>query len=257
MGLLDIFRPKMSEKQLSQLQGALMQGLQRYVNGVTIYPDYKSYSNAERYCTTDDVYSVINLLATTSALIPFYAYKKNADGQLEKLPEENELNILMQAPVYGYSQFEGLHMAYTSMWLHGEAILLKEVPEFGVNAGKVKGMYFLHPQNINVVVSSDYPRKIIYYQYVENGVVVRDKILPEEVLHVKYFNPQIGINGQEFRGLSPLTVLAKRLTRMDSNLDISTAQLQNGGIPGILYDKAIPDEKTCLLYTSPSPRDRG
>lgn len=244
MGLFDWFRPKMSEKQLSQLQSSFMQAAQRYINGIAIYPDYKTYSNAERYCTTDDVYSIINLLSTTAALIPFYGYQKGKDGQLEKLPDEHELNLLMQAPIYGYSQFEGLLMCYITFWYSGRCFMLKEVPEFGVNKGKVKALHYVHPQNINVVVTAEHPKRIMYYQYVENGKVIRDEIPPEEVIHIKNFNPQIGISGQEFVGLSNLDVLTKRLSRIDSNMDATTAQMQNGGVKDFIWDKVIPDEQT-------------
>jgi HK97 family phage portal protein len=74
-----------------------------------------------------------------------------------------------------------------------------------------------------------------------------DNIPPEEIIHSKYFNPQFGITGNELRGLSPLKVLAKRLTRIDSNNDVSTAQLQNGGTPGILYEKGPADDITDVL----------
>jgi HK97 family phage portal protein len=58
----------------------------------------------------------------------------------------------------------------------------------------------------------------------------------DEIIHVKYYNPQT-TNGLQFRGLSPLQVLTKRITRLNAGMDASVGQIQNGGIPGIVYEK--------------------
>ena len=241
MGLLDFFRPQISEKQFSQLQNAITQNLQAQLNSLTLYPNYKTYDNAERYCTTDDVYSIVRLLATTAAMIPFYAYSKDKEGKLIDLPEEHPLNLLLSAPIYGMNRFEAMEAFYSTLYVQGEFIALKEMPELGPNKGKVKQLHYLPPQNVNLKVTSDFPIKILGYQYVDNGRIIYDNIPVEQVIHVKYFNFKTGVGGENLRGYSPLQALAKRLSRIDSNIDVSTAQMQNGGVPGIVYEKMNAD----------------
>lgn len=241
MGFLDFFRPKMTEKQLSQLQNAINNNLQSQLNSLTLYPNYKTIDNAERYCTTDDVYSIVRLLATTAAMIPFYGYTKDKDGNLIDLPEADPLNLLLAAPIAGMNRFEAMEALYATLYVQGEFILLKEMPELGPNKGKVKQLHYLPPQNVNIKVSSDFPIKILSYQFVENGKIIYDNIPVEQVIHVKYFNFKTGVGGENLRGYSPLQALAKRLSRIDSNIDVSTAQMQNGGVPGIVYEKMNTD----------------
>jgi HK97 family phage portal protein len=73
------------------------------------------------------------------------------------------------------------------------------------------------------------------YRYFDTGF--DGKFTTDEIIHVKYYNPTI-TNGQQFRGLSPLQVLTKRVTRLDAGMNASVAQMQNGGIPGIVYEKS-------------------
>ena len=111
--------------------------------------------------------------------------------------------------------------------------MYKEILELGPNAGKV----ILHPmkgQNVVVVVSDTFPQRVIGYEYFDQGF--NGRLTLDEVIHVKYYNPTI-MNGQEWRGLSPLQVLSKRVTRLNAAMDASVAQMQNGGVPGIVYEK--------------------
>lgn len=222
------------QNQVNSLQSILSSKL----SSVTLYPDYKSLDNAKRYCTTDDVYSIISFIANTAANVPIYAYKKGLDGKLTDLPEDNEFAKLLDMPFEGMTKTESLFAIYATKLIQGEIIILKERPELGPNKGKVVKLHFLPPQNVNVIVNTVYPRRIIGYQYVEDGSIVFDNIPVEDIIHSKYFNPISDLTVQSFRGLSPLKILSKRLTRVDSNNDVSTAQLQNGGVPGIVYEKS-------------------
>ena len=235
MGLFDIFRPKLNEKQFSQLQSILSTRLQQQLNTLNLYPNYKGLKNIDRYCTTDDVYSIIRLLSTTAAMIPFYGYTKDSEGELIDLPEEHPLNILLEQPLVGFNKFDGLFAVYATLYGQGEVFLYKETPELGPNAGKEK-LHYLNPQNVVIRVTADFPRRIVAIDYVEGGKTIFQNIPYEEVIHVKYFNPNLGITDDGLRGLSPLDVLLKRMAQGDAQVDVTTAQLQNGGLPGIVYD---------------------
>jgi HK97 family phage portal protein len=125
-------------------------------------------------------------------------------------------------------------MYYTILYITGELFLYKEIIELGPNAGKV----ILHPmrgQNVVVMISEDFPQRVVGYEYFDAGF--NGKLSIDDVIHVKYYNPNI-VNGMQWRGLSPLQVLTKRLNRWNAAMDASVSQMQNGGVPGIVYEKS-------------------
>lgn len=228
---------------------------------IAIYPEWDITNNTDRYATTDDIYSIVRMLATTSALIPIRGYLIKNDKAakelnkitnphklplqtkalqikaLEDLPEEDPVNTLLENPSTTLSKFEFLEGVYTHLHLNGEAILLKERPEFGKNAGKPISLLIMHPQNVILKVSETLPRRVVGYDYRVDGQVIYENIPVEDVIHIKYYNPQLTFSGSELRGLSPIKVLSRRLTQMDSNTDVQTAQMQNGGVQVIVYDE--------------------
>jgi len=242
MGLLDLFsfgksnKLKLLEDQLNAAVANNRLMVQTFNNSITQYPTWKTLDNATRYCTTDDIYSIVNLIATTAASIPFYAYTKGKDGKLTDAKETDDLAILLEQPFEGMSKFESVYAICVTMLIQGEWLAWKFKPEMGPNKGKLR-LFYMAPQNVNIKVTATFPRKIIAYQYVENGQVIHDNIPPSEVIHSKYFNPLIGATGEELRGLSPIKVLAKKNTLSDSITDVTTAQMQNSGTKGILYEK--------------------
>ena len=229
-------------------------------NGRAIYPSWDSKLNAERYSTMDDVYSIIRLLATTSAMIPLAAYKikdKQTNKLLKKsqlfdfrrglmmqkaveeIEENNELHRLINKPNPNMGKFEFYEALYSFLCMQGECIIYLETVEFGATNGKVLGMHYLYPQYVDVVISNTFPYNIVAYNYTVDGVTILQNIPVEQIVHVKYFNPKLGLYGNEFRGLSPLKVLSKTLTRLEAATDASVAQMQNGGVPGIVWQKGI------------------
>jgi len=250
--------------QLKALQQRNLNSIAANLNrNIAIYPSYDLGSNAERYANVDDVYSIIRMLATTSALIPIYAYEvvneelaKQLNRKrhrhvnqfqlklwqtkaLEDLPPNDKVEMLLENPSEFQGKFEFYEALYTNLYLNGEAFLLKERPSFGVNAGLPTFLHSLYPQNVVIKVTDKLPRKIVAYDYKVDTTLIYENIPPEDMIHIKYYNPQMDHAGSELRGLSPLMVLAKRLQRLDSNMNTSVAQLQNGGVETIVYDKSL------------------
>lgn len=236
-------------------------------SSIALYPDVTKFENPAKYSSLDDLYSIIRLLATTAALIPFYTYeikddnavkkirqlqvksdlriRKNYETKgLEDLPDSDPLNLLLDNPNTYQSKFEFFEALYTFLFVQGECFVYKPKIEFGVNAGKISDLHLMFPQHVILRISSAYPHEIIGYDYIVDGVKIMESIPVEDVIHMKYFNPNFTISGSELRGLSPLVVLRKRLTRMESNLDNSVSQMQNGGVPGIVYEKGEPAPET-------------
>lgn len=267
-GLFDFGRKETKIKALSSqvkaLQSRNLDQIAANINrNIAIYPSYDIGANADRYATIDDVYSIIRMLATTSALIPIYAYQvvdDKAQKQLNKikqphnrmyeakalmikalqdLPDTDRVEQLMENPSQILSKFEFYEAVYTNLLYSGNALILKERPSFGVNAGLPVALHPLYPQNIIMKVSDTFPRRIVAFDYKVDATVIYENLPPEDIIHVKYYNPLLTYGGGELWGLSPLDVLSKRLARLDSNMNTSVAQLQNGGVETIVYDKAL------------------
>ena len=235
----------------NQIKSLQARNLGMQINASTsIFPTWQVFQDIDTYLTVDDVYSVISLLAETAARIPMYAYQIVSDnamksykkhGQLKlqgkyyqrkammDLPDTDRFSLFLESITY-----EDRIKYYSILYIAGELFLYKEKIEFGPNAGKIN-LHVMNNQNVTLIISEDFPQRVLGYKYLDIGF---DGVFsPEEVIHIKYFNPQY-TNGQNFRGLSPLQVLTKRLTRLNAGMDASVAQVQNGGVPGIVYEKS-------------------
>jgi len=215
-----------------------------------IFPSWQTIEAINQYTTIDDIYSVISYLAETAARIPFYGYEVVDDVAMKgykrhdfksiqkKYYKTKALQDLQQDDIFmkmlnGIS-YEDKIMYYTILYITGELFLYKEVLELGPNAGMVT-LHALNNQNVTVLVSDNFPQRVTGYRYFDVGF--DGTFSTDDIIHVKYYNPTI-TNGQQFRGLSPLQVLTKRVTRLDAGMNASVAQMQNGGIPGIVYEKS-------------------
>lgn len=278
MGLFDFFNKSKQIKQLSNEVAELkrfsvndaafsnfsFENLKANFNrNIAIYPDLKIRDYATRYTTQDDIYSIVSRLASTAATIPIYGYLVIDDKAvkklhqikqphnklfetkflqvkaLEDLSDDDPVQNLLDNPGNS-SRHEFFEAIYSFLFLFGEAFILKERPTTGVNLGLTTSMHVLFPQHVILKVSDTLPKRVMAYDYRVNGKVVYENIATEDIIHIKYFNPEMDLSGNELRGLSPLAVLKKRLARLDSNMDTTVAQLQNGGVETIVFDKGLP-----------------
>ena len=273
MGIFDAF----AGKKALQREVALMQttidrfrregiasAMKAYNSSVALYPAWDISQNSEKYCTDDNVYAIISLLASTSAEVPVWAYDVKPDQQknykqlkncrpgtdtrlqkafaikaLEDLPETDKVAELLARPNDYQSQYEFLMMWYTWIYMQGEGFIFFETVDGGVNEGKPVAMHILDPQYVVLNVTSTFPQRVTGYSYIVAGQKILDSISPLFVMHVKYPNPSYSVNGAELRGLSPLKVASALNTRSKSTMNATVRQLQNGGVAGIIYDETI------------------
>jgi HK97 family phage portal protein len=227
---------------------------------LSYYPDWSIVSNADRYSTSDDIYAIIQMISRTANTIPLYGYEVTDDKALkqlkslsfsstirarkayqqkalEDLPDGDPIADLLEDPFLGFNKYDGWEAIFITLLTQGEVFLYKLKPDLGVNAGRTQKLGFMYPQYTILKVTQTYPKEVVGYDYIVDGVKVIENIPKEDVIHIKYFNPRLPTTPDQFRGLSPLKVLARRLTRIDKALSTSVSQLQNGGVPGIVYDK--------------------
>ena len=192
-----------------------------------IFPHWAVVKELDAYQTIDDIYSVVKKLATASALIPFYAYDKAKDTDL---PDTDKLYTFLDT-----LDFEQKEILYTFLYLQGEVFAYKNIIEEGINKGASK-LTFLNPSKVTLALTNDFPIEIAGFKYDDPQSGITKDISVEEMVFIKLPNPSAS-KDEEWRGLSPIKVLAQRLTRVQSGLDVTVAQLQNGGVPGIVFDK--------------------
>lgn len=242
---------KAMNMQILQQQQALTMNIGEKITkineNIAVYPSWDIVKQSNRYSNTDDIYSIVSLISTTSALIPLYCYEITNDKAfkslkstghdprsiikskilqtkaLTELPETDKFYELMENPHMYLSKFEFLEALHTLLMMQGECIIYKIRNEFG-DTLPMK-LEFLESQNVVRHVSG-FPHQITKYDYRENGILVMEGIPPEDIIHIRYF-----------KGMSPLQALHRRLHRLDSEMDVSVAQMDNGGVPGVLYDE--------------------
>ena len=228
---MDIFGIKALKEQNRQLVNSV-KSLQNYNIGsaitsirTMIFPNWQSVKEIEAYIIFDDVYSIVSRLATSSAKVEFEAYDDNTG---EELPTTDNMSKYLKTLT-----LEDKEIMYTWLYLTGEVFMFKESITLGPNKGRLK-THFLHPSFMTVIQDLNFPYTIIGYRYQDTQATFTLKA--EEVIYIKYFNPTTNYN-ERHRGLSPIKALAQRLTRVQANMSASVSQMQNGGVPSIVYDK--------------------
>lgn len=188
-------------------------------NVVAHYPDFKTQMVIDKYLSADLLYSVVRFLATTAASIPIYEYDKN-DEEIE--------DSVIEKPNMTLSKFEFFEQVYTNLLLHGESFIAKTQSEI------TRSIIDMKPLNPMRVVINSSPIMIQSYDYLPLPGESKTSFQPDEVIHVKYFNPD-----DEMRGLSPVKVLLKALHLLTTTENVKQAQMQNGGLDSIVFEKTI------------------
>lgn len=191
-----------------------------------ISPNYQSGVQQRAYQRSPGLNAVVSLLANTAASIPFYPQLPNGDDSPENDKVFDFLKLLTQ---------EKKIQAYSYWMLKGEIFGFMEKLDFGINAG-IQNITILHPDNIEVLITQTFPVTVAGFLYWDNVIGDKKFIDVEDMIFIKNFNPDPDVY-QQVRGLPPPKVIEKILSRDSAGVDVSVAQLQNGGNPGVLYDK--------------------
>ncbi len=220
----------------SGLQSLLgIKAIQNKLTGITlqtynqIYPSWHSWKVIKAYKTLDDIFSVVTKLSNKAASVPIFGY----NDKMEDLPETDKLVIFLRSLTF--TQRVEL---FTWLYLRGEVVIYKE-KSLGVN-GFVESICFINPSWITIVLTDTWPEQIAQYWFRDPTRGIDTMLEVDEVVFIKNFNPSDDYR-DGWRGYAPVDALTKRLERMDSNMNNSVAQMQNGGVPGVMYFKDIPN----------------
>ena len=239
-----------------------------WIGGYPVYNASDTIHNINNgYVGSEDVYSIVRRIARTAAMIPLKVYtvkddaalkkyefatqQKNFNTQtllrkqflktkaLEEAGSDNPLQKLIDNPNPSYPATEFFEGAYTFRLITGNTYIHAPLLDFGVNAGKPIEMWLTPSQWVSLQVSDEWPRRIIGYRLQMAELV---PIPIEEMIHVRYFNPQYSYVGNELIGMSPLRAGSKILDRQAAETDYSVNAFQNSGISGIVWNEAMRSE---------------
>lgn len=190
----------------------------------------KDYVQGYRIC--DTVYSCINLIAQSAALVPWYVYRQKGDD-IEEI-ESHPLVEFMDKPGPGMDWTEFLTRCLGFFLTAGNCYINKTVGSFG-KFGQVE---VLRPQHITIKPNQD--GTINRYEYrVNNQVIV---FQPEQIIHVKTFHPE-----DPLYGLSPMQVISRKIDITQYGELWTLALLENEARPsGALTTSAIMSDEQRL-----------
>jgi len=216
----------------------------QYVNGVYILGGSSAgnqrltnYVQGYRLC--DTIYSCVNLIVQSAALVPWYVYREQADGE----PVELDRHILadwMDNPGPGMDWSEFVTRIGTFYHSTGNVYLKKNVGGFGLR-GKVE---VLRPQAMTIKLTK-IDGDVLRYEYRVGGIV--DYYKPEDIVHLKMFNPEESPNSY---GLSPIQVLARKVDIIHFGELWTLALLENDARPSgalVAENKVLTPEQREVL----------
>jgi len=126
---------------------------------------------------------------------------------------------------------------YTWLYLQDEVAIFKE-KTLGVN-GFIEKLHILNPNYLILVISDTFPQEVSSYIYRDPNYGIDVPMAYDEVIFIHGFNPTIDPY-LRWRGLPKTDVLRQRLCRMESNMKNSISTMQNGGVPGVMFQKDLP-----------------
>ncbi len=192
----------------------------------------------EGYQRNATIYSIINLITKASTTIPFQIYevnnetsakqyksitsgimdgnamykanilRKRAFTELKDTPLENLLN--RPNPEQSFSTFLQELIAFGK--LTGNRYIYGVKPETGPNSDKFGQLYVL-PSQLVQIVSDGLLEPVAGYRIIYNATV---EVAPEDICHIKDFNPDYNSAGSNLYGQSPLRAGLRVLTATPS-----------------------------------------
>lgn len=211
------------------------------------------------YLYNPDVYAIVNMITNASKGIKWYAYEvkdQKKFSKYERLPTEakqfqlekvyrtkeqaleevadpnNPLVRLLNRPnpLHGWAEFIegvlGFKLVTGNSYIHGVML------ENGANAGLINELWVMPSQFMRIKAGKGVEEVVTGYE-LEIGTY-RTPFSPDEVLHLKYWNPDYESRGSHLYGLSPLRASSRVVKQSNDSYTAQASMLQNSGAMGIL-----------------------
>jgi HK97 family phage portal protein len=249
---------------------AFNQAFFQLLGGAATKYDQNNVTYLEKgYNINPDVYSIINKQSLKTVSVP-YAIKKVKDKkshyELKQLNEATKgslsfnqfvKQIKLQAKAYSdetlpfpleqpnptqtWSDIWALYKTY--MKITGNCYIYFVTPEDGMNKGVPLLVYVLPAHMIEIVLKPNadmlsVESPISHYMLTEGNQYVDFKA--ENVIHIKYPNPNFDTQGSHLYGHSPLQAALRNINIQNSAIDNNIKMMQNSGAYGFLFGKNTP-----------------
>lgn len=229
------------------------------------------------YNINPDVYSVVNQIANKFTSIP-YVIRRVEDQQAQKkltrinrttnynysIPQEFKVRELKELAFKDDSfdlplENPNPNQTWDEFWMLSETFLNTtgncywyiQKPELRENA-EPTAIYVLPSHLMEIVIKDDVNfqslESPIYCYMLSEGTQYVD-FKAEEVIHIKYANPNYDENGSHLYGQSPLRAAWKNIEATNKGLDLAVNTLKNGGAFGFIHAK---DNQTPLTQNQAS-----
>ena len=229
-------------------------------DGQTLYNEASDDKYVDSYRTNANIYSIINLISRNAQIIPIKVYSIKSKSQVKDYtamtsgfisPEsitqakiikastfrevENSpiLKVLANPnPMETWSSFIANYIGFGK--LTGNRYI------YGVRDGgqKIKEMYMMPSQNMEIVSGGWMnPVKGYSVDFSNDGNSV--DFTPDEICHIKDFNPNFDGSGANLYGQSPLEAGWKTLETDNEVVDTTKKQLTNQAARGLLVTKEM------------------
>ena len=214
----------------------------------------------DAYSYNPDVYSIVKMIARAASAVPWVlhevtnqkSYQKyrrmpsemkrhNLAGvitqkemAMEEVEDGHPLYELLQRPnpYMGMAEFfesvVGFKLITGNSYVHGVRI------ESGADKGKFGELWVMPAQLVEIIASNDPEHVVRGYKLNWYKGVEAFEIPADEVMHMKYFNPNYQSAGEHLYGMSPLQAARRVVTRSNEAYTANAKMLKNMSPPGIL-----------------------
>jgi len=194
------------------------------------------------------IYSIVNLISRTAAVIPWQIYQVTNQTQLKnykaltsgsidnaslfksesikrkalELTTGTKLEQVLNHPNPTQSYNDWIQEVIGFGKLTGNRYIYGIGPDTGPNAGKYDELYVL-PSNLVQIESQGMLKPISGYKIIYNAI---DNVPPEQICHIKDFNPDYTTAGTQLYGQSPLRAGLRSLTVNNESENAAIKMLQ-------------------------------
>lgn len=253
-----------------QTRNAYNQAFYEWIGIGYVKYDAKNKTYLEKgYNENPDVFSCINKATVKTVSVPYTIKEVNDKEEYSKLKQldlatKGNFNILQAVkrvklstkaykstekpfplsapnPNQTWSDIWGLFKTY--MKITGNYYQYSLKPEDGINKGVPKLVYALPSHMMQIVLKKDAnllfdENPIDYYMLIDgNGYI---QFPADDIIHVKYVNPNYDRAGSHLYGQSPLRSALRNIQSQNSALDTNVKMLKSAGAYGFLYGKGTP-----------------
>lgn len=219
----------------NEVVNKLNQAIYSFFSGYfyTLTTDKKTYVDSG-YRQNLDVYSIVKLISGKAANAKLKGVRFDAKGKEIELPKFDWLSKLLMKPNNFVRQQQFLEECASWLLLTGDLYIYKVVYQTGANKGKVNQLWCL-PSQYTQIIGGGMFNPIEGYKLIIGDQAVN--FSKDEIVHIRYFNPNFDVSGSQLYGQSPLEAALKTIQSSNEGTNAKIKAFINGGMHGLLSSK--------------------